>query len=154
MLRYVHYMQSYIHKCYCVDISFAECTCFPNTGHIMHTARWANINICLDMYNTCSHIIWSDIICIDISFAECTCSQYRLHNAHSQMGWYNICPDMYNTRSHIIRSDIICVDISLQHVPVPNTGHIMHTARWADIIWSRCTYTQSYNHKWYNMCPV
>ncbi len=33
------------------------------------------------------------------------------------------------------RADIICVSIGisfLQHVPVPNTGYIMHTARWAE----------------------
>ena len=66
-------------------------------------------------------------------FAACTCPQYRLHNAHSQTDGYKyICCDMYITCNHIFTNVIVSIKF-LQNVPAPNTGHIMHTARWADI---------------------
>jgi hypothetical protein len=84
---------------------FAACTCFSNTGYIMHTARWADIICVRIMYITCNHIIISDIICVRYKFLQ--------HVPVPNTGYI-----MHAARG----ADIICCSICtsfLQHVPVP-----------------------------------
>ncbi len=92
-------------------ISFCSMYLSPNTGYIMHTARWAENDTKNNMKNLCKCYVTH---CTNVPRVPIP---YKLHYLQSyNHKWYNMCFQYVPYKF-------------LQHVPVPHTGYIMHTAR-------------------------